>query len=147
MPPAVSVIVATRNYGRYLAGGVRSVLDQTFTDLEVIVIDDGSTDDTPAVVGPFLADPRVRYHRTDGLGQSRAKNLGVLQARAPLVAFLDGDDEWLPTKLDRQLSLFADPAVGVVYGRRTLMDAAGRDLPTPPAALARGDIYDTLLVQ
>jgi glycosyltransferase involved in cell wall biosynthesis len=113
----------------------------------VIVVDDGSTDDTPEVVRPFLADPRVRYHRTDGLGQSRAKNLGILQARAPLVAFLDGDDEWLPAKLERQLPLFADPAVGVVYGRRTMMDGDGRDLPTPTPALARGQIYDTLLVQ
>ena len=81
--PAVSVVVATRNYGRYLAGAVRSVLEQTFADLEVVVVDDGSTDDTPDVVRPLLADPRVRYLRTDGLGQSRAKNLGVLQARGP----------------------------------------------------------------
>jgi glycosyltransferase involved in cell wall biosynthesis len=147
MPPAVSVVVATRNYGRYLAGALRSVLEQTWRDFEVRVIDDGSTDDTPAVVRPFLADPRVHYHRTDGLGQSRAKNLGIQLACAPLVAFLDGDDEWLPTKLERQLPHFADPAVGVVYARRTLMDHAGRDLPTPPTRLARGRLYDTLLVQ
>ena len=108
MTPAVSVIIASRNYGRYLAGAIESVLAQTFADWEIVVIDDGSTDDTPEVVKPFLADRRVRYHRTDGLGQSRAKNLGILQARGPLIAFLDGDDEWLPTKLERQLTLF-DP--------------------------------------
>jgi glycosyltransferase involved in cell wall biosynthesis len=145
--PAVSVVIATRNYGRYLAGAIRSVLDQTFSDLEVIVVDDGSTDDTAEVVRPFLADSRVRYLRTDGLGQPRAKNLGVLHARGSLVAFLDGDDEWLPTKLERQFPLFANPVVGVVYSRRTLMDAAGRELPTPPTSLARGRIFDTLLVQ
>lgn len=144
---AVSVVVATRNYGRYLAGAVRSVLGQTVTDFEVIIIDDGSTDDTPAVVRPFLADPRVRYLRTDGLGQSRAKNLGILQARGPLVAFLDGDDEWRPAKLERQLPLFSDPAVGVVYTRRTLIDPEGRELPTPAATLARGHIYDVMLVR
>ena len=88
MPPAVSVVVATRNYGRYLAGAVRSVLAQTFTDLEVIVIDDGSTDDTPEVVRRFLADPRVRSHRTDGLGQPRAKNLGIQLSHVPLVVSL-----------------------------------------------------------
>src|SRR5262249_60650982 len=104
-PPAVSVVIATRNYGRYLAGAVRSVLDQTFTNFEVIVIDDGSTDDTPEVIRPFLADSRMRYLRTDGLGQPRAKNLGILQARGSLMAFLDGDDEWLPTKLERQFPL------------------------------------------
>src|SRR5215208_6407496 len=98
MAPAVSVVVATRNYGRYVAGALRSVLGQTWGDLEVVVIDDGSTDDTYQIVEPFRTDPRVRYHRTDGLGQSRAKNLGVQLSRAPLVAFLDGDDEWLPSK-------------------------------------------------
>ncbi|HEX3151700.1 MAG TPA: glycosyltransferase [Gemmataceae bacterium] len=145
--PAVSVVVTTRNYGRYLAGALRSVLAQTFADLEIIVIDDGSADDTPEVVRPFLSDDRVHYHRTDGLGQSRAKNLGILQARAPLIAFLDGDDEWLPHKLEAQLPLFANPEVGVIYSRRMLMDGDGRDLPTPPAALAGGKIYDVLLVQ
>jgi glycosyltransferase involved in cell wall biosynthesis len=130
-----------------VAAAVGSVLNQTFTDLELIVIDDGSTDDTPEVVRPFLSDPRVRYLRTDGLGQPRAKNLGVLQARGPLVAFLDGDDEWLPAKLERQLPLFADPAVGVVYARRTLVDADGRDLPTPAGLLIRGRVYDDLLVR
>jgi len=147
MPSAVSVVIASRNYGRFLAGAVRSVLAQTFADLEVLVIDDGSTDDTPEVIRPFLADARVRYLRTDGLGQPRAKNLGILQANAPFIAFLDGDDEWLPTKLECQLPLFADPAVSVVYSPRALMDTAGADLPTPAWQPARGFIYDVLLVQ
>jgi glycosyltransferase involved in cell wall biosynthesis len=145
MPPAVSVVIATRNYGRYLEGAIRSVLGQTWSDLEIVLIDDGSTDNTPKVVEPFLADPRIHYHRTDGLGQSRAKNLGIQLSQAPLIAFLDGDDEWLPTKLERQLDLFRKSAVGVVYSRRTLMDESGRDLPTPAAVLARGRIYDDLL--
>ena len=69
-PETVSVVVATRNYGRYLAGALRSILDQTWRDLEVVVIDDGSNDDTPVILRPFLADARVRSHRTDGLGRS-----------------------------------------------------------------------------
>ncbi len=147
MTPAVSVVVASRNYGRYLAGAVRSVLGQTFGDLEVIVIDDGSTDDTPLVVRPFLSDPRLHYHRTDGLGQSRAKNLGIAHSRAPLIAFLDGDDEWLPTKLERQVPLFAIPQVGVVYSPRTLIDSRGNDLPTPTGDFVRGQMFDTMLVR
>jgi glycosyltransferase involved in cell wall biosynthesis len=145
--PAVSVVVASRNYARYLGGAIRSVLEQTWTDLELRLIDDGSTDDTMDVVRPFLADPRVFYHRTDGLGQPRAKNLGIQLSRAPIVAFLDGDDEWLPRKLERQLLLFRDPAVGVAYTRRVLMDAAGNDLPTPVGIFARGLVYDALLAQ
>jgi glycosyltransferase involved in cell wall biosynthesis len=147
MVPAVSVVVATRNYGRFLAGALRSVLGQTWRDFELLIIDDGSTDDTAEVVRLFLNDRRVRYHRTDGLGQSRAKNLGIQLTRAPLVAFLDGDDEWLPTKLERQLPLFDNPAVGVVYSGRKLIDAASHDLPTPRSVLVRGQIYDDLLVR
>jgi glycosyltransferase involved in cell wall biosynthesis len=145
--PAVSVVVATRNYGRYLPAALGSVLGQTWADLEAVVIDDGSTDDTPAAVRPFLTDQRVRYHCTDGLGQSRAKNLGIQLARAPLVAFLDGDDEWLPTKLERQLTLFPNSAVGVAYTRRMLMDTDGNDLRTPSGMFARGRVYDALLAQ
>lgn len=145
MPPAVSVVIASRNYGRYLAGAIQSVLGQTWYDLEVVVIDDGSTDDTPAVVQSFQADPRVHYHRTDGLGQSRAKNLGIQLAQAPLIAFLDGDDEWLPSKLERQLPLFHSLDVGVVYARRTCMNEAGQEVPTPTVKLVRGQLYDELL--
>ena len=103
MTPRVSVVVATYNYARFLGGALQSALGQTFRDLEAIVVDDGSTDDTAAVVRPFLADGRVRYVRTDHRGQPQAKNTGVRLARAPLVAFLDADDLWLPAKLERQL--------------------------------------------
>lgn len=146
-PAAVSVVIATRNYGTYLAAAISSVLNQSLNDIELVIIDDGSTDDTPTVVQPFLADQRVRYHRTDGLGQSRAKNLGIQLSRGPLIAFLDGDDEWLPIKLERQLLLFRDAEVGVVYSRRSLMDSDGNELATPQAALARGELFDTLLVR
>src|SRR5262245_15072785 len=146
MPPVVSVVIATRNYGRYLDGAIRSVLEQTWSDFEIVIIDDGSTDDTSAIVQPFLTDSRVHYHRTDGLGQSGAKNLGIQLSRAPLIAFLDGDDEWLQQKLERQLHLFDNPAVGVVYARRVLMDEEGRERATPHAAVARGRIYNELLI-
>jgi len=143
--PAVSVVIATRNYGKYLAGAIRSVLQQTWTDLELIVIDDGSTDDTPRVVREFNSEPRMRYIRTDGLGQSRAKNLGIQLSSAPLIAFLDGDDEWLPTKLERQLPLFVDADVGVVYAHRVTMDEDGQDIERATSPLVRGRIYDDLL--
>ncbi len=143
--PAVSVVIATRNYGKYLAGAIRSVLEQTWTDLELIVIDDGSTDDTPRVVREFNGDLRMRYIRVDGLGQSRAKNLGILLSASDLIAFLDGDDEWLPTKLERQLPLFVDADVGVVYSHRVTMDECGHDFERATSPLVRGRIYDDLL--
>ena len=128
--PAVSVVMAAKNYARFLPEAVESVFAQTVTDWELVVIDDGSTDHTPDAVRPFLRDPRVRYFRSDALGQPRAKNLGIALSRGPLVAFLDADDAWAATKLEKQLAVFAaKPEVGVVFCRRSLMDEGG--LPVP----------------
>lgn len=140
MTPTVSVVMAAKNYARFLPTAVGSVVAQTFADWELLVIDDGSTDATPAAVRPFLADGRVRYGRSDRLGQPRAKNLGANLGRGEFVAFLDADDAWLPTKLEKQLALLrANPAVGVCFCRRTLIDEAGNPLPTndPPAHRGR----------
>jgi glycosyltransferase involved in cell wall biosynthesis len=145
MNPAVSVAVATFNYGRFLRAAVESVLRQTFGAFELIVIDDGSTDVTPRVVRPFLADPRVRYHRIEHAGQPAAKNAGVRLARAPLLAFLDADDTWLPTKLARQVALFRDdPELGVAYTRRWLVDEQGQRLEYQQPPLYRGNVLDAL---
>jgi glycosyltransferase involved in cell wall biosynthesis len=121
----VSVVVTCYNYARYLPEAVGSVLDQTYGDLEVVLVDDGSTDETPQVVTQWRDEPRLRYVRQDNAGQASAKNLGIRLAREPLVAFLDADDRWDPTKLARQVPLFARPEVGVVYSRGLLLDAAG----------------------
>jgi glycosyltransferase involved in cell wall biosynthesis len=129
MTPAVSVVMAAKNYARFLPEAVESVLAQTFTDWELVIIDDGSSDHTPEAVRPFLADPRVRYVRSDTLGQPRAKNLGIALSRGPLVAFLDADDAWEPTKLEQQLAVFAaKPDVGVVFCKRSLMDEQGQTI-------------------
>jgi glycosyltransferase involved in cell wall biosynthesis len=145
MPAHVSVIIATYNYGRFLGQALDSVLAQRCRDLEVLVVDDGSTDDTPEVVRPFLADARVRYHLLPHGGAARARNVGVARSTAPLVAFLDADDQWLPGKLEKQLARFAaDPELGVVCARRVVIDECGRELPTRPAALRRGEVLGDL---
>src|SRR5262245_9577002 len=102
MAPAVSVIMPSYTYGRIIEGALASVLKQTWSDLEVLVIDDGSADDTDAVVRAHLHDRRVRFHPVEHAGVAAARNTGIRLARAPLLAFLDADDEWLPTKLERQ---------------------------------------------
>jgi glycosyltransferase involved in cell wall biosynthesis len=145
MTPSISAIVACHNYGRYLAGALDSVLGQTHEDLEVIVVDDGSSDETREVIGPFLADPRVRYYRTEHRGQSPTKNLGIRMARAPLLAFLDADDLWMRDKLQRQLAVLkADPGLGVVYTRRLLIDPDGRQLAYPQPSLHRGKVLEAM---
>jgi glycosyltransferase involved in cell wall biosynthesis len=145
MNPAVSVITPTYNYGRYIAGAIESVLGQTLSDLELIVIDDGSTDDTPEVVQHYRGDGRLRYFRVDRIGHAAARNVGVRLAQAPLVAFLDADDLWLPRKLERQAAVFRDvPTLGVVYTRALWIDEAGRELEREQPPLCRGDVLDEL---
>jgi glycosyltransferase involved in cell wall biosynthesis len=139
------VVIATYNYARYLRAAVESALRQTFTSFEVVIVDDGSTDATPRVARPLLADTRVRYYRTGHSGVAAAKNVGVDLSRAPLVAFLDADDTWMPVKLARQVALFrADPGLGVAYSRRWLIDEDGRRLEYEQPPLFRGRVLDEL---
>jgi glycosyltransferase involved in cell wall biosynthesis len=111
--PGVSLIIATYNHGRYLGAALDSVLAQT-RPTEIIVVDDGSTDDTPAVLARFA--PRVRVHRQDNRGLSAARNAGLELARGDYIGFLDADDVIAPTKLAAQAAVLdADPEVGWTY--------------------------------
>lgn len=149
MTPTVSVVMAAKNYARFLPEAVESVFAQTFADWELIVIDDGSTDDTPNAVRPFRADRRVRYVRADALGQSRAKNLGIGLSRRRFVAFLDADDAWEQTKLEKQLAVFeAKPEVGVVFSKRSLMDEESRPiLAKPTSGFPTGSVLPQMFIQ
>ena len=101
--PLVSVILPTYNRGSYLARSAGSILRQSHSDLELIIVDDGSTDDTQEIVGRFR-DPRIRYVRRDrNGGVAAARNTGVRAASGSYLAFQDSDDEWLLEKLERQL--------------------------------------------
>lgn len=112
----VSVIIPTWNRADKLARSVKSVLDQTHGALELIVVDDASTDDTERVVSGFN-DNRIIYHRLEeNGGAGRARNEGVMLAQYDLIAFQDSDDEWIPEKLEKQVSYMqAHPAFSMVY--------------------------------
>ncbi|WP_416398796.1 glycosyltransferase family 2 protein [Allohahella sp. A8] len=145
--PKVSVIIPVYNRAHLLHRTLAGVLQQTFDDFEVLVVDDCSKDD-PASVVAALQDTRLRYLRQpENKGVAAARNRGLREARAPLVAFLDDDDEWFPEKLDLQVNLFkALPQdVGLVYtGTETVSDDGRRIVDMPSA---HGDLYLELLVR
>jgi glycosyltransferase involved in cell wall biosynthesis len=123
--PAVSIVITCFNYGHYLAGAIESVLAQTYRNFEVIVIDDGSTDNTMDLMVGLSRHPQVKYIRQNNSGQARAKNAGIIHSRGRFLAFLDADDLWESEKLEKQMPFFADPRVGVVYSRARYIDEKG----------------------
>lgn len=144
--PKVSVVIATYNCGAYLTEAVASVLGQTVSDLELIVVDDGSTDDSRERVAAFR-DERLRYAWQPNAGQTVAKNHGVRLAVGEFIGFCDGDDYWYPEKLAVQLPLFeGDPRVGVVYSGIDTIDGAGRRLDVPERPRFRGDVLDAMFL-
>ena len=117
--PTVSVIIPTYNRAHLLGRAVQSVLNQSYQDFEIIVVDDGSTDDTEEVIKEFQEqDKRIRYIRHEkNKGGSAARDTGIKAARGEYIAFQDSDDEWFLEKLEKQMKAFENttPEVGVVY--------------------------------
>jgi glycosyltransferase involved in cell wall biosynthesis len=113
--PTVSVIIPAYNSAKYLPQAIDSVLQQTYNDYEIIIINDGSTDNTPEVIQPYLKLSAVRYFAQENLGVSAARNRGLQEARGEFIAFLDADDIYFPDKLQAQIALFAaHPQIGIV---------------------------------
>jgi glycosyltransferase involved in cell wall biosynthesis len=122
---AVSVVIPCYNGANFLRDTLRSVLAQTLPPLEVIVVDDGSTDDSAAIAESF--GPPVRVFRQPNQGESVARNRGIEEARGDWVAFLDADDLWLPEKLAEQAKLVA-PGVGAVCSGNLARYSDGREV-------------------
>jgi glycosyltransferase involved in cell wall biosynthesis len=120
--PLVSVVAIFRNEARFLAEAIESVLGQTYEHWELLLVDDGSTDGSSVIAARYADahDPRVRcleHPGRSGRGTSASRNLGGRHAQGPYVAFLDGDDVWLPKKLEEQVRILeANPEVALVYG-------------------------------
>lgn len=127
---SISVIIPAYNAGDFLSTAVQSVLNQSHRNLELLIIDDASTDATGQLAQVFAAqDARVRYHRNpSNTGVARSRNLGVSLARFDWIAFLDSDDRWQPDKLALQAAYLQRHAVDLVYTGYDLMDAAGRPI-------------------
>ncbi len=144
--PTVSVIIPTYNRADLIGRAIQSVLNQTYQDFEIIIIDDASTDNTEEVVNSF-GDERLRYIRhKENSGESAApRNTGIKAAKGEYIALLDSDDEWLPEKLEKQINKFHSvaPDVGVVYcGYASVLDKTGETL-AEHMPNERGDVFES----
>jgi len=127
MTPRVSVVMAVLNGARFIDEAIQSIVDQTFKDCELVVVDDGSTDETPQRVEAFKSKLRIQYVRHDRpLGIARSMNDGVRHAKGELIGFLDHDDLWFPEFLATQTAyLDSHPDVGMVHSDFQTIDLQG----------------------
>ncbi|MCP4711182.1 MAG: glycosyltransferase family 2 protein, partial [Planctomycetes bacterium] len=142
----ISVIIPTFNRANYIEEAVNSVLSQTYDAIELIIIDDGSTDNTRQLLSEY--GDELRYYRQDNQGIAAARNRGVTHATGDYLAFLDSDDIWMKDKLQRQMAVLEQiPQISVVYGhaeqfispeldeetKRRFTHLDGKRLPSPTA--------------
>lgn len=149
----ISVIIPVYNYDRYLGEAIESVLNQTYKQLEVIVVDDGSTDRSGEVARSF-ADRGVRYCHQVHAGIGPARNKGVELAQGEFIAFLDADDRWPLEKIERQLRAFeSDPALEMVFGQAVQLqngpewESGVNDNKLPAAGMVPGMVPGTMLIK
>jgi glycosyltransferase involved in cell wall biosynthesis len=147
--PTVSVIIPTYNRAIMVKDAIQSVLDQTYSDYEIIVVDDGSTDNTSQVINELRShSEKVHYIYQENKGRSAARNIGVRAARGNYIAFLDSDDIFLPEKLSLQvMALESNRDFGMVYSHALLMDEDGNILEDigPGREKLTGWVYPELL--
>jgi glycosyltransferase involved in cell wall biosynthesis len=143
----VSVIIPTYNRADYVLEAIESVLAQTYSDYEIIVVDDGSTDETAAVLRPLAEKGVIRCVYQPNQGESAARNHGIRLARGDYIAFLDSDDLFLPTKLEKQVAfLDAHPDVAFVHSCYSKFDDEGNDLGYRDTSKFAGDVYPQILL-
>jgi glycosyltransferase involved in cell wall biosynthesis len=143
----ISVVIPTFNRAELLTGAIRSVLNQTFQDFEVLIVDDGSSDTTPDVVKSF-DDNRIHYVRhTAPRGGAAARNTGIARAGGEYVAFLDDDDEWFPHKLASQMAVMrrSEPEVAAIYSGYFIVERATGRVCGRMTPKAKGDLSAELL--
>ncbi|HKN14067.1 MAG TPA: glycosyltransferase [Candidatus Binatus sp.] len=124
--PRVSIIIPVYNGAATIERALKSVFDQTFTDYEVVVVDDGSTDDTPAVLAKY--GDKLRVVRQANRGLPAARNAAIAASRGELLALIDHDDEWLPQKLEFAVAAMrADPGAALLYSDMIVVNEAGEE--------------------
>lgn len=126
MPPTVSINLCCYNSEKYLEETLQSIFAQTYTDWELVVINDGSTDLTGQIIQKHINDGRpIVYHHQKNAGLSHARNMAIELSKGRFIAFIDHDDLWMPRKLERQMPLFNDHEIGLVYSDAIYFNEAG----------------------
>lgn len=128
MNPKISVIIPVYNVAKYIESCIDSVLAQTETDFEIIVIDDESPDNSIDIINDKYSDARIKIIKQANRGLAGARNTGIRNASGEYIALLDSDDIWTPDKLELQLKIFTDPKVGIVYNQSQFMDDDGNKI-------------------
>ena len=128
--PLVSVIMPAYNVEKYIEAAIRSVLSQTYTNWELLVLDDGSTDGTAEIAENFVkADPRIRLlHNPQNMGVARTRNHGFDTAKGDWAALLDSDDVWRSDKLEKQLAAAKRSGAEIIYSSYSMMDKNGKKM-------------------
>lgn len=121
----VSIITPIFNAEKFIKETIDSVLKQSYEHWELILIDDGSTDQTHHAIKPYLNDKRIKYLYQENQGQGKARNTGILQSTGDFIAFLDSDDLWIPEKLSLQMTIFDAHNVDLVYSNAFIIDSNG----------------------
>lgn len=143
----ISAVIPTYNGTRYLAEAIKSVLRQTYEVLEIIVVDDGSRENIEEILTPFA--PKVTYVRQENAGPAAARNHGISLAKGDVIALLDDDDIWHPTKTAEQVKRFIEnPNCALVYSDPDWIDENGRRIPHEiPAEFPSGRVYEQFLAK
>jgi len=147
--PLVSVIIPVFNGAEFIGEAIESAAKQTYRNLEIIIVDDGSTDATPSILRDYAErDERIRVLSQVNGGVATARNTAIAASRAEFIAPLDADDLWLPDKIERQMSamLTAGDDCGFVYSWWASIDPAGNVLDRSPRWTIEGHRFETLLL-
>ncbi|MER3445446.1 MAG: glycosyl transferase [Candidatus Dadabacteria bacterium] len=146
--PRVSVIIPTYNRAEFLCSAITSVLNQTFQDFEIIVVDDASNDGTYEVVSSFNGNGIKYIRHKINRGGAAARNTGIRASTGEYIAFLDDDDEWMPEKLQMQVDLLqiSPPEVGAVYTGFVIVSRAGGEILYQGVPTRKGYIFNEMLI-
>lgn len=143
--PLVSVIIPSYNSGEYITETINSILKQSYKNIEIIVVDDGSTDRTARILQNYIKNNNIKYILQENRGVSRARNTGIASSKGGIVALCDADDVWVENKLELQVPLFNNQDVALVYGGTEVF---GDDIDIDmdhSKAFKRGGIFDDLM--